>query len=527
MTTTNRDQMLLRMLDILASAFGLLLLAPLLLVLGLIIKVSDRGPAFYRAHRVGKNGEPFYLLKFRSMVIDAAHHGPGVTVRGDSRITRIGGFLRRSKLDELPQLLNVLRGEMSLVGPRPEDPRYVAHYTPEERAVLSVRPGITSAATICYRDEETLLEGKEWEKTYLEQVMREKLAIDMQYLAHRSLFGDINIILHTFLAIFHCEPSVRFKAQPLTLEMLLRQVETPARLGRFVQVRWLTALTDSFVVTVALWVALLLRFDGAIPIAEKWALLNTLPVALLVYLGCIRYAGLYRVLWHYAGAREIWRIAVTSTIATLLLVAGILLLPGNVRPIPLSVLLSGGVLATLGLTVVRYRKRLFTGAIGYIKPIVGNSFRRQVLLVGAGEAGSQVGQTLAQRFGDYEIVGYVDDDPRKHGKWLGGTEVLGGRGVIQQVVEERGVELIIVALHHVAPSDYEDILQRCQETSAEVRVLDAPSGRACVSATSGPIPMSLPDRLNVAMPTRSAPFGKGRRSIIKRVERILVRVGRS
>lgn len=144
----------------------------------------------------------FKLMKFRSMVVNADAVGPGITTSGDPRITPIGRILRKSKLDELPQLINVLRGEMSIVGPRPEDPRYVALYTDEQKRVLEVRPGITSLASILYRHEEAILTGQDWEKHYVETVMPAKLAADLEYVNNVSLSNDIRIILKTIRALF-------------------------------------------------------------------------------------------------------------------------------------------------------------------------------------------------------------------------------------------------------------------------------------------------------------------------------------
>ncbi|NJO84250.1 MAG: sugar transferase [Blastochloris sp.] len=172
-------------LDRVFAAFGLLCLSPLLAVIALRVKRSDGGPILYRARRVGQYGRPFALFKFRSMYVDADRRGPGITTQGDPRVTPIGRWLRRTKADELPQLFNVLIGDMHLVGPRPEDPRYVALYTPEQRRVLDVRPGITSAASLAYRHEEELLSGDDWETTYRTEVMPAKLAIDLEYLRAR------------------------------------------------------------------------------------------------------------------------------------------------------------------------------------------------------------------------------------------------------------------------------------------------------------------------------------------------------
>lgn len=196
------DLALKRTIDLVAAACGIVLLLPLFLLIALVIKVQDRGPVFYRAWRVGKDGCPFRLYKFRTMVVDADRAGPGITTHGDPRITRTGAWLRRTKLDELPQLFNVLIGDMSLVGPRPEDPRYVRLYTPEQYTVLRVRPGITSAASLTYRHEERVLAGSDWETTYREVVLPEKLAIDLDYLDRRNVFTDLILVWRTILSMF-------------------------------------------------------------------------------------------------------------------------------------------------------------------------------------------------------------------------------------------------------------------------------------------------------------------------------------
>ncbi len=192
----------MRLLDVVASGLGLVLLSPLFVLVALAIRLDTPGPVYYRAQRVGKDGKPFRLYKFRSMVANADRRGPGITATGDTRVTRVGRFLRRTKIDELPQLINVLRGDMSLVGPRPEDPRYVVLYTQEQRRVLSVRPGITSAASLAYRHEEQLLAGADWETTYRNRVLPDKLAIDLAYLDRRTVVSDLKLIFRTIAAVF-------------------------------------------------------------------------------------------------------------------------------------------------------------------------------------------------------------------------------------------------------------------------------------------------------------------------------------
>ena len=193
--------MFTRIVDCAISAVVLLVLCPFSLIIAFLIKVEDGGPIFYRAQRVGKQNKLFYLYKFRSMIVNADQVGAGVTIKGDSRITRIGRILRKYKIDEFPQFINVLIGDMSIVGARPEDPRYVALYNTPQRKILLHKPGITSPASLTYRHEESLLAGENWEQVYIEQVLPDKLAIDLEYLSTRSIQSDIHIISKTLFAV--------------------------------------------------------------------------------------------------------------------------------------------------------------------------------------------------------------------------------------------------------------------------------------------------------------------------------------
>lgn len=192
--------MLKRVFDFVSSGVGLIVLSPVFVVTAIAVHLNSRGPVFYRARRVGQYGKEFHLYKFRSMVVGADQKGPGITSAGDNRITAVGRFLRRTKLDELPQLINVFRGEMSLVGPRPEDPRYVGLYTPEQQALLQHRPGMTSLASLTYRNEEQLLFGTDWERTYIDQILPTKLSTDLEYAQRATLFTDIWLILRTIIS---------------------------------------------------------------------------------------------------------------------------------------------------------------------------------------------------------------------------------------------------------------------------------------------------------------------------------------
>lgn len=190
-----------RFVEILIAALGIIVFLPMLLIIAVLIKLHDGGPVLFKARRVGKHGREFSLLKFRSMVLGADRQGSALTTAADQRITPAGRFLRAYKLDELPQLVNVVRGDMSFVGPRPEDPRYVACYSPEQRRVLSVRPGITSPASLSYRDESALLNGEDFEQQYLKTILPHKLSLELDYLKRKTLWTDIDLILRTVMTL--------------------------------------------------------------------------------------------------------------------------------------------------------------------------------------------------------------------------------------------------------------------------------------------------------------------------------------
>lgn len=191
-----------RLFDIVSSGLGLLVLSPLFLILAIWIKLDSKGPVFYRQVRVGRYNKDFRIFKFRSMRV-GSDKGSLVTIGGhDPRITRSGYFIRKFKFDELPQLINVFVGEMSLVGPRPEVRHYVDYWTPEQLHVLDVRPGITDPASIKFRNENELMgQAEDPEKFYIEVIMQEKLKLYLEYVENHSFFGDIGLIFKTFWVI--------------------------------------------------------------------------------------------------------------------------------------------------------------------------------------------------------------------------------------------------------------------------------------------------------------------------------------
>ncbi len=196
-------RMIIRFFDVLFSSLGLIILSPLFLILAVWIKIDSKGPVFYRQLRVGKDGKDFYLYKFRTMLVDADKNGLITVGDRDPRVTRAGYFFRKYKLDELPQLINVVLGDMSLVGPRPEVRKYVEMYTSDQRKVLSVKPGLTDYASIHYIDENKVLaKSDDPERTYIDAIIPEKIRYNMKYIEHQSVKEYFKIIFLTIRRIF-------------------------------------------------------------------------------------------------------------------------------------------------------------------------------------------------------------------------------------------------------------------------------------------------------------------------------------
>lgn len=191
-----------RLFDVVVAVLLIVLLGPLFLIIAVLIKIDSPGPVLFKQKRVGQGGHPLTVYKFRTMIVGASSLG-GVTVSGDPRITRIGRWLRAWHLDELPQLFNVAKGDMSFVGPRPELQEYVAFYEPEERRLLEVKPGITGSSTLAYMDEEAILRAEdEPERFYVEQLLHDKARRDLEYLENRSLARDIALLAKTVWGLF-------------------------------------------------------------------------------------------------------------------------------------------------------------------------------------------------------------------------------------------------------------------------------------------------------------------------------------
>ncbi len=436
---------LIRILDVVASGLGLLFLAPIFGLIGFFIKVTSGGPVFCSAKRIGKDGQSFKMFKFRTMYLNTDQRGPASILQHDPRLTPVGRFLRRTKLDKLPQLINVLRGEMSLVGPRPEDPRYVAWYTPEQRRVLAVRPGLTSPATILYREKKTFLGGDDWETVYREEVLPRKLTLDLNYLQQRTVWTDLVLIMKTIHTII-------WRGDYFSAILQVRN-------------RYLL-IVDILALLLIPTLALTLRLDrfNWWPDVGPALVLFTL-VALLVKLPIFYKMGLYHRYWRYAGVNDLTRVAISVGLST----TGVLVIfwAANASltqyslAIYRTVPVIDGLLTFLAIGGFRFGLR---GLYYWYRQFRDVANGQRVLVVGAGEAGKIVAreiQTNPQL--NLELVGFVDDDLVKVNSYVAGLPVLGTTQHISRLIGQFNFQKIIVAIPSAPLARQQEIIVLCQK----------------------------------------------------------------
>lgn len=464
-----------RSLDILISGLGMILLFPLFLLLACLVKRDSPGPILYWGTRVGRYGRPFRILKFRTMYENtASYDGPKVTGNGDPRITPFGQWLRDTKINELPQLWNVLKGDMSLVGPRPEDTEFVAHWPVDIRAVLlSVRPGITSPASVLYRDEENMLQAGNVVDQYLKAILPSKLRLDLLYVNHRSFLTDLDVMFWTLLALL---PQLKSRRVP---EHLLFW----GPLARFISRYFSWFVLDSLMAFAAVAITgLLWRSNG--PLELGWGMAMGVAFAIALIFSLVNaLLGIGRVVWSRADFNDAFALAVSSGLTTaILLIANMVWEPRAIsvpylghRLLPSGLILVSGVLAFVGFALMRYRMRIITGLSEHWITMRGGAATagERVLIVGAGEVGNLASYLLrkAELGQVYSIVGLVDDAPRKQGTRISGIRVLGRTDEIPELVSLHDVGLIIYAIEKIRRPQRERILGLCRSTGVQTIIL--------------------------------------------------------
>lgn len=463
---TRIDAVLRRCMDIFASFVGLLILLPTFIFIAVAIKRDSPGPIFYRGQRAGRGGKEFGILKFRTMYEnEKSHNGSKVTAQDDPRITLLGKKLRDTKANELPQLWNVLMGDMSLVGPRPEDPDIVKTWPEEERNVmLSVRPGVTSPATILYRNEESLLSSENVMQDYLKNILPSKLRLDTLYVRNRTIFNDLDVIFLTAIALL---PNVRRLAVP---EHLLYWGPFTRLAVRYLS--WL--LIDSLVSMAAVGVSgLIWRLNRPLDIGWGCAFIMAIGISWLFSLVNWIF-GLNRVEWSRAPANEVFTLGVSTSLAMMAVIS-----LNQFNPwfpaLPVSMVVMAGILSFFGFVMARYRERVITGFATRWLNIRGGlkGVGERVLVVGAGQNGALASWMLGHTdFGHaISVIGMVDDDPRKLGMRMDGHSVLGTTMDIPRLVKDWDIGIIFFTIDNINPLQRKRILSICKSTPARMVLL--------------------------------------------------------
>ncbi len=470
--------LLKRTFDLLVATVSVLLLAPIFALVAWRIRRDSPGPVFYRGPRVGRGGEIFQIIKFRTMYErPESYVGPNITAGDDPRITPLGKWLRNTKLNELPQLWNVLKGEMSLVGPRPEYPEIVAAWPTEARIeILSVRPGVTSPASILYRDEESLLQGSRLMTTYLDQIQPSKLRLDQLYVRYRSFWGDLDIIFWTLLVLIlqarsFAPPEGRLLWGPI---------------ARFMRrhVSWF--VIDLLVTYAAIGLAgLIWRSFGPLDVGWGPSALFALGFALLYSLTNV-ILGVNRIRWAKAPAIETLDLLPGVALATTIAVLANHYFPiGIMTPFyggspptwlalpifPTGMVLVAAAFASFGFVLVRYRSRLVTGlASRWVNWRGLRAARERVLIVGGGETGQYAAWMINNgRYAEsLHVIGFVDDDLYKQDARIHGVDVLGDRAEISRLVAEHDIGIILFAIHNISPGERHELLEICKSTPAQL-----------------------------------------------------------
>ena len=435
-------------LDFVLALLGVICVLPVLILVAVCIKLDSPGPIFFRHKRVGRNGKLFDIYKFRTMVQGAYGMGSRLTVKRDPRITRLGKLLRWSKLDELPQLFNVLRGEMSLIGPRPEDPHFVKLYTPAQRRVLTLRPGIVGPSQIQGRDEvDDYPEGiKDTERYYVEHILPAKLQRDLEYVETTTFWADVVLLVRGVWATVR--GAVRAK-------YLWRRRRRLALAG-----------ADIILSVLSYSLAMLIRFDWQWP--RFGFTLQTMFLVALIRPVLLVYFGAYQGILSYFGVWDAVALFKAVSVGSLA-IASVTYFVGAQHH-PRSVFVIDWALLLLMLTGSRSLLRV--AARGRSRRHWHS--REKAIIVGAGHGGEQISRALMDDpSSGYRPVGFIDESQERWGHRIHGVKVLGGTAELQLALSANGVRVVFVCLSDLDQATAREVAEICAGAKVECRMLPA------------------------------------------------------
>lgn len=454
-----------RLLDVIGAGFGLVLLSPLFAFVALRIKKDSPGPVYFHGPRAGLRGKTFQILKFRTMYENpASYNGSPVTGKGDMRITPFGRWLRDSKVNELPQLWNVLKGEMSIVGPRPEDPEIAAAWPEEVRSeILSMRPGITSPASVLYRNEENMLTSANVMDDYLRTILPDKLRLDQLYVRYFSFLGDVDVIFMTLTLIFPLMRNSQVKEQTL--------FEGPLAWFMRKFVSWFAI--DSVIAFIAISIIVLI-WRASAPLDIGFGIMLAIAIVLALGLALTNtLLGVNKIAWTYASPIHVIDLGITTTIAMFFFV--VITRYFMAIKIETPMVIDFGILAFVGFVTVRYRERLITGLasrwLRWRNQV--SKLGERVVVVGAGDCG-QLAIWLLEKSNlaaAFSVVGLIDDDYRKVGQRINGLTVLGTVQDLPKIVEKKSIGLVMFAINKISPAERDRIVGQIKELPVQLLMI--------------------------------------------------------
>lgn len=458
--------MIKRAFDVCAAGVGLLVISPVLVIIAVLIKLDSPGPVFFSQVRVGKGFRPFRIHKFRTMVDQSPDVRVPLTVGQDTAITRVGRVLRRFKLDELPQLANVLVGDMSVVGPRPEVPRYVEHLRSDFAKVLAVRPGLTDLASLKYINEATLLGlSSNPEQEYLTSVLPEKLRLAKLYIRHMSFQLDLALIVQTLLRLLGL-PAVVCKLPELKSTQRTAAA-SPWDIVSSLVLTWrrpLIIVLDLSLIMLANYLAFALRFDGEIP-GEQLALFwQTAPWLVVIRGIAFGLFGLNEGLWRYISVWDLNRI-VSGVIGSALVFYAFISWVMGFADYPRSVFIIDAIVLVGFLVGVRLPSRVLNEAAIFRK-------NKRVLVVGAGDPGERVVREMKTR-SEFHCtpIGLVGEHVGLLNQRIHGVKVLGTLGDLPKLVEELKPEMVVVAVPNPTPVFLRDLIAKLEPYEVSLKTL--------------------------------------------------------
>jgi lipopolysaccharide/colanic/teichoic acid biosynthesis glycosyltransferase len=471
-----------RLVDLLVAAFGLLVLSPFFALIAIAIKLDSKGPVFFRQERVGRYGRPFRIFKFRTMTVTARDAGLQITVAGDARITSVGQFLRRYKLDELPQLIDVLRGTMSLVGPRPEVPKYVEQYSHEHRErLLSVRPGITDFASLRFRNESDILaQAADPERAYVEAILPEKLRVASNYVEHASMAADLRALGLTLRTVFVPSTPMRrarsLMSNPRFWKTIEGWLETtgPAT-------RWLAVVADAAVVLACWHVTYLFRlgFERWQP-GRPWYDDYVSFGVVAAYLSCLWLFGVRGTLWRFFAFDDFRRIVIACVVAGT--ASAVAVLMAQLVGVARAVLVLHPVFTIVALALARMLYRMLWEH-AHAMATGEDLERRFAIVLGAGETARRLLAGLHQRHG-WHVLMLLDDDEAMHGIRVAGVPVRGPIVRLRDPSLTAGATHVIVALPESDSEARDRALRIASESGLVVLMIPASTDLKAIPAAS-------------------------------------------